>query len=97
MGKLTKEEVLHVAHLARIAVSDEEIERYSDDLGKLLDEVNKINDVKEADDDLLITPIDHVAHLREDENKNSIKFADAKRNIPRVDGNFVEVPVMINE
>lgn len=97
MGKLTKEEVLHVAHLARIAISDEEIEKYSDDLGRLFDEVKKINDVKEADDELLITPINHVAHLREDENKNSIKFDDAKRNIPRVDGNFVEVPVMINE
>lgn len=97
MGKLTKEEVLHVAHLARIAVSDDEIEKYSNDLGQLLDEVKKINDVEEKDDELLITPIDHIALLREDENNNSIKFDDAKTNIPKSDGNFVEVPVMINE
>ena len=97
MGKLTKEEVLHVAHLARIAVSDDEIEKYSNDLGQLLDEVKKINDVEEKDDELLITPIHHIALLREDENNNSIKFDDAKTNIPKSDGNFVEVPVMINE
>ena len=97
MGKLTKEEVLHVAHLARIAVSDDEIEKYSNDLGQLLDEVKKINDVEEKDDELLITPIHHIALLREDENNNSIKFDDAKINIPKSDGNFVEVPVMINE
>ena len=40
--KLTKEEVLHVAHLARIKVDEEEIEKYQVELKQLLNDVDKI-------------------------------------------------------
>ena len=36
MEKLTREEVLHVAELARIKLSEEEIEKYQVELKKLL-------------------------------------------------------------
>ena len=97
MEKLTKEGVLHIAHLARLDVSEEEINDYSIQLKELLNEVEKINDVEVNTSELLVTPVEHNTILREDENKNSITFEDVKKNAPRVDGNFVEVPVMINE
>ena len=37
--KLTKEEVLHVAKLARIDITEEEIEKYQVELKQLLNEV----------------------------------------------------------
>ena len=52
--KLTKEEVLHVANLARISLTDEEVEKYQVQLKKLLDDVEKINQVKGYDDDIMI-------------------------------------------
>ena len=52
--KLSKEEVLHVADLARIKLTDEEVEKYQIELKKLLDDVEKINDVTGYDDDILI-------------------------------------------
>ena len=97
MDKLTKEEVLHVAHLARIDISNDEINEYCYTLKELINEVEKINNVEVSTDEILITPTDNISRLREDENKNSITFEDAKKNIPRTDGNFVEVPVMISE
>ena len=42
MDKLSKEEVLHVAKLARLELSDEEIEKYRKDLKDLFDEIEKI-------------------------------------------------------
>ena len=42
MDKLTKEEVDHIAHLARIGMSDSERETFQVELKKLLDEVKKI-------------------------------------------------------
>ena len=39
MDKLSKEEVLHVAKLARLELSDEEIEKYRKDLKDLFDEI----------------------------------------------------------
>ena len=97
MDRLTKEEVLHVAHLARIDVTDEEIEVYRYQLKELINEVEKINNVEISGSDMLITPVKHTVRLRDDENKNKILFDDVKKNASRVDGNFVEVPVMINE
>ncbi len=97
MEKLTKEEVLHVANLARIGVSDIEIEKYQIELKKLLDDVDKIKDVKNYDEDLLIAPHDHDAQLRPDECGEMLDQDTIMKNVPHSNGNFVEVPVMLNE
>ena len=97
MDRLTKEEVLHVAHLARIKVTDDEIEKYQVDLKKLLDDVNKINDIEVDSDSLLVTPVEHESILRGDNDTRSIEFNEIKKNVPATTGNFVEVPVMVNE
>lgn len=97
MNKLSREEVLHVAHLARIKVTDEEIEKYQIDLKKLLDDVDKINDIEVEMDELLVTPTTQEASLRNDQETRSIDFDEVKKNVPAVTGNFVEVPVMIGE
>ena len=65
--KLTKEEVLHVANLARIKLTDKEIEKYQVELKKLLNDVEKINEVKGYDDDILIACWDQNTELRKDE------------------------------
>jgi len=97
MDRLTKEEVLHVAHLARIAVTDEEIERYQVELKKILDDVDKIKEVENYDEELLISPVEHNTVLREDNEGVSLSTEEIMKNVPRYNGNFVEVPVMLNE
>lgn len=37
MAKLTKEEVKHVANLARLAITEEEAEKFAEQLGKITD------------------------------------------------------------
>ena len=95
--RLTKEEVMHVANLARINVSDEEIEKYAKDLKTLLNDVEKIKDIEVETEELLVTPVTHGSILREDNDTSSVSFNDVKKNVPATTGNFVEVPVMINE
>lgn len=97
MDKLTKEEVLHVAHLARIKVTDDEIEKYQIDLKKLLDDVDKIKDIEVENNELLVTPVEHESILRSDNDTRSVEFNELKKNVPATTGNFVEVPVMVNE
>lgn len=96
MDKLTREEVLHVAKLARIKVTDEEIASYQVELKQLLNDVDKIKNIK-ITDDLLVTPVKHESIPRTDTCSHSITFTDIKKNVPTSNGNFVEVPVMINE
>ncbi len=95
--KLTKEEVLHVAKLARLYINEEEIEKYQYQLKQLLDEVEKINDVKNYDDELMFTPVEDNATPRDDVVGDMLSYRDIEKNVPKSSGNFVEVPVMINE
>ncbi len=97
MDRLTKEEVLQVANLAKINVSEEEIDKYARDLKILLDEVEKIKDIDVDTDSLLVTPVEHESELRNDNDTSSVDFNEMKKNIPVSTGNFVEVPVMVNE
>ena len=97
MDRLTDEEVMHVANLARLYISEEEKDKYAKDLKLLLDEVDKIKDINDNDADFLIAPIDHDSKLREDKEEDMLSLNDLKDNIPSVKGNFVEVPVMLNE
>ena len=97
MDKLTKEEVLHVAHLARINVNDDEIDKYARELKLLLDDVEKIKDIDTDTKELLVTPVEYESVLRDDSDISNVEFSEIKKNVPAVTGNFVEVPVMVNE
>ena len=95
--KLTKEEVLHVSDLARIKLTEKEIEKYQVELKKLLSDVEKINEVKGYDDDILIACWDHNTELREDEKGEMLDPKLVVENAPHHAGNYIEVPVVIGE
>ena len=95
--KLSREEVLHVARLARIELTEEEIEKYQVQLQTLFNEVEKIKDVELKSDDKLIVPVEHITELREDIEGSMLEPEEIMKNVPVSNGNFVEVPVMINE
>lgn len=97
MEKLSREEVLHVANLAKIGLSEEEIEKYRVDLKKLMDEVDKIKDIKDFDEELMISPVEYNCDLRPDEEGKMLDYKTVMKNVPHSTGNFVEVPVMLNE
>jgi aspartyl-tRNA(Asn)/glutamyl-tRNA(Gln) amidotransferase subunit C len=95
--KLTREEVLHVANLARIKLSEADIEKFQVQLKKLLNDVEKINEVEGYDDDFLIAPWSSNTTLREDEAGVMLEPKTVLENAPRHAGNYIEVPVVIGE
>ena len=97
MDKLSREEVLHVAHLARISLTEEEIEKFRVQLKVLMDDIDKIKEVKDYDDEMMYTPIEDNTRLREDVVGNMLSASEATINAPKKNGSFIEVPVMINE
>ena len=94
---LTREEVLHVADLARISLTEEEISKYQVELKELLNDVEKINEVKGYDDDILIACWEENAELRKDESGEMLNPKEVVENAPRHSGNYIEVPVVIAE
>ncbi len=95
--KLTREEVLHVARLARIKLSEEEIEKYQVELKKLLNDVEKINEVEGYDDDILIACWENNTEFRKDEVGEMLDPKEVVENAPHHTGNYIEVPVVIGE
>ena len=49
MSEITPEVVTHLAHLARIALTDDEIERLTGELGQIVDSVAKVREVATPD------------------------------------------------
>lgn len=96
MEKLTREEVLHVAELARIKLTEEEIEKYQVELKKLINDVEKINDVKGYDDEILISCWEENTKLRKDEKGEMLNPKEVLENVPRHSGNYIAVPVVIS-
>ena len=92
---LTKEEVLHVANLARIEITEEELEKYQKDLKILFDEIDKIKDLNDFDEEKMIAPWENEVDINKEcvpvDNDNLLL------NVPKKKGNFIEVPVMVNE
>ena len=93
--KLTRDEVLHVAHLARINISEEEIEKYQMDLAQMINEIDKIKELNDFDDEMIFSPCEEKLEL--EQKDCTVSNNDLLKNAPSTKGNFIEVPVMINE
>ena len=94
MNELTREEVLHVAHLARIDVTEEDINKYKIQLKQILDEIERINEL-DVDGDILISPTDNKNVYREDIGIN--EDVDVLRNAPKKSGNYIEIKRFVND
>jgi aspartyl-tRNA(Asn)/glutamyl-tRNA(Gln) amidotransferase subunit C len=87
---LERDQVLHVARLARLALADEEVERMRLELSKVLDHIEKIGELDDLDG---VAPTSHVVALenalREDEPRPSLPREAALASAPDpADGGF---------
>ncbi|MFQ5456997.1 MAG: Asp-tRNA(Asn)/Glu-tRNA(Gln) amidotransferase subunit GatC [Myxococcota bacterium] len=93
--KITREEVLHVATLARLRLSEEEVETYARQLDAILSYVDKLEELDTKD----IEPMAHVIPLetpfREDTVIPSLDPEDSLSNAPDRDGNYFKVPKIL--
>lgn len=93
-NKLTKEEVMHVLDLARLSANDEEIDKYQVDLYKMIKEIDKIKELDDLDDEMLIAPWSNDSVLREN-GEIKISESDILKNVPSKKGNFISVDVEV--
>jgi aspartyl-tRNA(Asn)/glutamyl-tRNA(Gln) amidotransferase subunit C len=89
--------VRYVADLARIALSDEEIDRFTAQLSVVLEAVGKL---REVDTEAIpptasVLPLENV--LRDDEPRSGLTVEEAMRNAPARDGDLFRVQTVIEE
>ena len=89
---ISEDEVLHVARLARLALTDEEIERLTGELGAILDAVGVVAELDLADVPPTSHPLDLLNVWDEDEPRESLPLDDVFANAPDRDGDLFRVP-----
>jgi aspartyl-tRNA(Asn)/glutamyl-tRNA(Gln) amidotransferase subunit C len=86
---ISREEVLHVARLAQLALTEEEIERLTSELDKILDAVGVVSELDLADVPPTSHPLDLVNVWAEDVPHDPLELEDVLANAPdAADGAF---------
>ena len=92
MAKLSKEEVKHVANLARLAITEEEAEKFTAQLGAITDFAEQLNEL----DTTNVEPTSHVLPLvnvlREDVAKEGLPLEKVMLNVKEQEAGQIKVP-----
>jgi aspartyl-tRNA(Asn)/glutamyl-tRNA(Gln) amidotransferase subunit C len=92
---LKTEDVKNIAHLARLAISDDDVARYASDLSRILDLVEQMNQVDTTDVPPMAHPMDASQRLRPDEVSETNQRDKFQSIAPDVEHGLYRVPRVI--
>jgi len=93
--KISKNEVEHVALLARLKLSEEETDQYTEQMNSILEYAAMLQQIDTRE----VSPTAHAVQLsnvlREDEVKPSMPQAKVLENAPEAEDGFFRVPRIV--
>jgi aspartyl-tRNA(Asn)/glutamyl-tRNA(Gln) amidotransferase subunit C len=89
---ITREQVLHVARLARLELSEEEVARFQEQLSAILEAVGKVSELDLEGVEPTSHPLALVNVLAEDEPRPSLSREEALANAPDPEDGAFGVP-----
>lgn len=97
MSTISRDEVAHLAGLARLAVTDDELDTFAGQLDQILESVAKVGEVAAED----IPPTSHAVPLtnvfRQDAVRPGLSREQALAGAPAAEENRFRVPRILNE
>ncbi len=93
--KISKAEVLHVAHLARLDIDDADVDRFAGQIGTILDYVDTLKQVDTTGVPVTSHAITLTNAFREDEQQDHLEPEAALANAPEKDSGTFVVPKVI--
>ena len=93
---ITEDEVRYVAHLSRLALSDEEVETFGRQLDDIIRYVEKLNELETSDVEPMIHAADRVNVFREDSAGESLPRKEALQNAPEKAEGCFKVPRILD-
>ena len=95
MATITKEEVRHVAHLARLAITEEEVKHFTEQLAKIVQFADKLNelDTTNVEPTTHVLPLENV--LREDKSVAGLDRDLMMKNVKEQEAGQVKVPAIM--
>lgn len=92
---LKSEDVRNIAHLARLAISEEDVDQYAADLSNILDLVEQMNQVDTEGVQPMAHPLDAKQRLRNDEVSETNQRDKFQAIAPDVENGLYRVPKVI--
>jgi aspartyl-tRNA(Asn)/glutamyl-tRNA(Gln) amidotransferase subunit C len=92
MTELSRELLLHVAHLARLELREDELARLEGQLNDILGAVSKVSELDLTDVPATSHPLDLVNVWDDDAPRPCLSVDDALANAPERDGDYFKVP-----
>jgi aspartyl-tRNA(Asn)/glutamyl-tRNA(Gln) amidotransferase subunit C len=92
MANISREQLLHVASLARLELREEELERLEAQLNDILAAVSKVSELDLSDVPPTSHPLDLVNVWDADEPYPCLTVEEALANAPEREGDYFKVP-----
>lgn len=95
--KISKEDVIKVSELARLEFKEEEVQKFTEQLGNILEYIEKLNELDTEN----VEPTSHVLDistpLREDKVNKMLTIDEVLQNAPESEDDFFVVPQVIED
>jgi aspartyl-tRNA(Asn)/glutamyl-tRNA(Gln) amidotransferase subunit C len=92
MARITRDEVLHVARLARLELSDDEVAKFQEQLSDILEAVSKVSELDLSDVPPTAHPLEIANAWDEDEPRPCLPLEDVFANAPDRDDDHFRTP-----
>lgn len=89
---IDREQLLHVAHLARLELREGEAERLEGQLNDILEAVSKVSELDLSDVPPTSHPLEVANVWEDDEPRPCLPVEEALASAPEREGNFFKVP-----
>jgi aspartyl-tRNA(Asn)/glutamyl-tRNA(Gln) amidotransferase subunit C len=97
MAQITREDVAHVAGLARLRITDDELDTFTEQLAKVLDHARDVEALDVADVPPTAHPYPLVNVLRDDEERPCLERDAVLEAAPAVEDSQFRVPPVLGE
>jgi len=95
MAKITQEDVKRLADVSQIAMTDDEIEKYTADMQSIVKFAAKLQELNTDDVEPTIHIVEGSNILRKDEPKRSLTQEEALKNAPEAKDGYFKVPSIL--
>jgi aspartyl-tRNA(Asn)/glutamyl-tRNA(Gln) amidotransferase subunit C len=89
---ISRDEVVHVARLARLALTEEELDRFAGQLDAILEAVGKVSELDLSGVEPTLHPLALSNVWAEDEPRPSLSVEEALANAPDAESGAFRVP-----
>lgn len=97
MSEISRDQVAHLAKLSRLALSQEELDSYSEQIDTILGHVKAIQDIDTSQVEAMSHPVSVTNVVREDVIRPGLTCEQALDQAPRAEGDRFIVPQILSE